>query len=73
MFSGQVLTWRREVKQVIEDGYLEYSLGSDGVFLNNILVRGYYMGGQFDRIGSCFIKGFVFLIIFLLSYRILRF
>jgi len=30
-FTGQVLDLRRDVKRLIEDGYLEYSLGRDGV------------------------------------------
>jgi len=70
-FRGLVLDVRRDVKEIIEDGYLEYSLGRDGVWNNRNLISSFYIGGQFDRIGACFIKGFIFLGVFLISYFML--
>nr|YP_006576378.1 NADH dehydrogenase subunit 5 [Iridona iridescens]AEV94272.1 NADH dehydrogenase subunit 5 [Iridona iridescens] len=70
LFSGGVLYWSSSVKEMIEDGYLEYSVGSDGIWLNNMSVSNYYMSGQFDSVGSCFVKGFVFLGVFLFCFSI---
>ena len=62
-FSNEVLSLRGEVKEFIEDGYLEYSFGGDGVWQKSWSFSLYYVRSQFDYIGVCFVKGFLFLII----------
>nr|YP_009642914.1 NADH dehydrogenase subunit 5 [Sanguinolaria ovalis]QCQ20478.1 NADH dehydrogenase subunit 5 [Sanguinolaria ovalis] len=60
LFSGSSLSLSRGVKDYIEDGHLEYSLGSEGVWATNNSWSGYYISSQSDYIGVCFIKGVLF-------------
>nr|AJC10832.1 NADH deshydrogenase subunit 5 [Macoma balthica]AJC10845.1 NADH deshydrogenase subunit 5 [Macoma balthica] len=63
VFSDKVLSSSGEVKEMIEDGYLEYSFGGDGVWHKSQSLSLFYVNSQFDYIGVCFVKGFLFLII----------
>nr|YP_006576414.1 NADH dehydrogenase subunit 5 [Semele scabra]AEV94308.1 NADH dehydrogenase subunit 5 [Semele scabra] len=69
LFSGFVLEMSGNVKGVVEDGYLEYSFGSELVWKGSSLVSMFYMKSQDGGISVCFLKGVVFVfIMFMASY-----
>jgi hypothetical protein len=59
------------MKELVEDGYLEHRFGREGVWRRRNLLSSYYIGTQFDSIGSCFVKGGVFVIVFVISYLVI--
>nr|YP_006576390.1 NADH dehydrogenase subunit 5 [Hiatula diphos]AEV94284.1 NADH dehydrogenase subunit 5 [Hiatula diphos] len=63
LFSSRSLSLSRGVKDYIEDGHLEYSLGSEGVWVASNSWSSYYVGSQSDYIGLCFVKGVLFFVI----------
>nr|QID02651.1 NADH dehydrogenase subunit 5 [Scrobicularia plana] len=68
MFSTQVLSLSGDMKSVVEDGYLEYSFGSDSVWKVGNQVSSFYMNTQSDYLGLSFIKGFIFLLSVILMF-----
>ena len=60
------------MKGVIEDGYLEYSFGRDGVWFSRNAIRSYYITRQTDYIGICFVKGLMFSMLRIWFYFLMR-
>nr|YP_009642902.1 NADH dehydrogenase subunit 5 [Gari elongata]QCQ20466.1 NADH dehydrogenase subunit 5 [Gari elongata] len=57
LFSPMTLTLSRGVKDYIEDGHMEYSLGSEGAWNMTNSTSEFYVNSQNDYIGVCFLKG----------------
>nr|YP_006576438.1 NADH dehydrogenase subunit 5 [Solecurtus divaricatus]AEV94332.1 NADH dehydrogenase subunit 5 [Solecurtus divaricatus] len=63
-FSSEVLGLSRDVKDLIEDGYMEHYLGSEAAWSFSEGWSSFYVRSQYDYMGLCFLKGLgVFLLI----------
>lgn len=68
IFSSEVLNMREDIKVYVEDGYLEYSLGGDGVWTRSYILSTYYINNQSDYMGLVFLKGLLFIFLSIIVY-----